>query len=126
MIYDADTSISRHTLGLVAGLFFIRLAKELSQEKFAEQAGLDYKYYQHIEAGRRPNPEMVTLLKLAKGTGLELWQLLKFDDPPPDRGRGSGETRVQGRAQDGQTADGLKDRGLGWRNYRRGAGQTRR
>jgi transcriptional regulator with XRE-family HTH domain len=59
-----------------------REASGLTQEQFAERAGLDYKYYQHVEAGRRPNPELITLLKLAKGTGRELWELLKFDDPP--------------------------------------------
>ena len=59
-----------------------RLAKGLTQEKFAERAGLDYKYYQHVEAGRRPNLGMETLIKLAKGTGRELWELLKFDDEP--------------------------------------------
>lgn len=59
-----------------------REASGLTQEQFAERAGLDYKYYQHVEAGRRPNPELITLLKLAKGTGRELWELLKFDDAP--------------------------------------------
>lgn len=60
-----------------------REASGLTQEQFAERAGLDYKYYQHVEAGRRPNPELITLLKLAKGTGRELWELLKFDDVQP-------------------------------------------
>lgn len=59
-----------------------REASGLTQEQFAERAGLDYKFYQHIEAGRKPNLGMETLLKLAKGTGRELWELLKFDTPP--------------------------------------------
>ena len=61
----------------------LRLAQGLTQEQFAERADLDPKYYQHVEAGRKPNPGMETLLKLAKGCRLELWQLLKFDDLPP-------------------------------------------
>lgn len=61
----------------------IRLAHGLTQEKFAEHAGLDYKYYQHVEAGRRPNLGLETLLKLAKGAGLELWELLNFDSDLP-------------------------------------------
>jgi transcriptional regulator with XRE-family HTH domain len=61
----------------------LRLALGLTQEQFAERAGLDYKYYQHVEAGRRQNPEMETLLKLAKGAGLELWELLNFDSDLP-------------------------------------------
>lgn len=60
----------------------VREAIGLTQEQFAERAGLDYKYYQHVEAGRKPNLGMETLLKLAKGTGLELWELLKFDAEP--------------------------------------------
>lgn len=59
----------------------LRLALGLTQEQFAERAGLDYKTYQHVEAGRRPNPEMDTLIKLAKGCGVELRQLFDFDAP---------------------------------------------
>jgi len=47
----------------------IRLARGLTQEQFAECADLDPKYYQHAEAGRKPNPGLETLLKLAKGSG---------------------------------------------------------
>jgi transcriptional regulator with XRE-family HTH domain len=60
-----------------------REASGLTQEQFAARAGLDYKYYQHIEAGRKPNLGLETLLKLAKGTGRELWELLNFNLPPP-------------------------------------------
>lgn len=60
----------------------IRLAQGLTQEQFAERADLDPKYYQHAEAGRKPNPGMDTLLKLAKGCGMELWQLLNFEKEP--------------------------------------------
>jgi transcriptional regulator with XRE-family HTH domain len=59
-----------------------REASSLTQEQFAERAGLDYKYYQHVEAGRKPNLGMETLLKLAKGTGRELWELLQFEAEP--------------------------------------------
>lgn len=59
----------------------LRLALGLTQEQFAERAGLDYKYYQHVEAGRRPNLGLETLLKLARGCGVELRQLFDFDAP---------------------------------------------
>lgn len=61
----------------------VREASGLTQEQFAERAGIDYKYYQHVEAGRKPNLGMETLLKIAKGTGLELWELLNFDSDLP-------------------------------------------
>lgn len=60
----------------------IRLARGLTQEQFAECANLDPKYYQHAEAGRKPNPELETLLKLSNACGLKLCDLLNFDIEP--------------------------------------------
>jgi len=57
----------------------LRLSLALTQEKFAERAGIDYKYYQHIEAGRKQNLTMDILNKLAAVCELELWELLRFD-----------------------------------------------
>lgn len=71
------------TKRLIARVKQIRLARGLTQEQFAELADLDPKYYQHAEAGRKPNPEMETLLKLAKGCGFPLWRLLNFDAELP-------------------------------------------
>ena len=53
----------------------LREALGLSQEAFAEKAGLGYKYYQHVESGRRRDIRLSTLEKLAKACGLELWEL---------------------------------------------------
>lgn len=55
----------------------------LTQEAFAERAGLGYKYYQSVEAGRRRDIRLSTIEKLAKACDLELWELLKVDDPLP-------------------------------------------
>ena len=54
----------------------------LSQEAFAEKAGLGYKYYQSVEAGRKRDIRLSTLEKLAKACGLELWELFNFDAAP--------------------------------------------
>ncbi len=70
------------TKRLIARVKQNRLARGLTQEQFAERADLDPKYYQHAEAGRKPNPGLETLLKLAKGCDLKLWQLLNFDSEP--------------------------------------------
>jgi transcriptional regulator with XRE-family HTH domain len=51
----------------------------LTQEAFAERAGLKYKHYQSVEAGRKPNIQFSTLIKLAEACGLEPWELLNFD-----------------------------------------------
>ncbi|MDQ5980789.1 MAG: hypothetical protein QG602_3767 [Verrucomicrobiota bacterium] len=75
--------VNETTKRLIARVKQLRVAQGLTQEQFAERADLDPKYYQHVEAGRKPNPGMDTLLKLAKGAGLELWQLFKFDHPLP-------------------------------------------
>ena len=59
-----------------------REARGLSQEAFAERAGLKYKHYQAIEAGRKSDIRFSTLEKLAKACGLELPELLDFNTTP--------------------------------------------
>lgn len=66
---------------LLARIKELREARGLSQEAFAEKAGLTYKYYQHVEAGRKRDIRLSTLVKLAKACGLELRELLDFDPP---------------------------------------------
>lgn len=66
---------------LMARVRALREAKDLTQEQFAERAGLQYKHYQAMEAGRRLNLQFVTLQKLAKGCGLNLSELFDFDAP---------------------------------------------
>ena len=63
----------------------LREAHGLSQEAFAEKAGLGYKYYQHVESGRRRDIRLSTIEKLAKACGLELWKLLNFDDDTKEK-----------------------------------------
>ncbi len=56
----------------------------LSQEAFAERAGLKYKHYQSIEAGRKVDIRLSTIAKLARASGLEPRELLDFrTDPLP-------------------------------------------
>ena len=54
----------------------LREAKALSQEAFAERAGISYKWYQAVEAGRKRELRLSTLEKFARAYGLEPWQLL--------------------------------------------------
>jgi len=42
----------------------------LTQEGVAELAGVDYKFYQAVETGRRPNVTLSTLDQIAKVYGL--------------------------------------------------------
>ena len=67
---------------LLARVKELREARGLSQEAFAEKAGLGYKYYQHVESGRRRDIRLSTLEKLAKACGLKLWELLNLDATP--------------------------------------------
>lgn len=64
---------------LVARVRQLREARALSQEAFAERAGLKYKHYQAWEAGRKIDIRFSTLEKLAKACEVELWQLLNLD-----------------------------------------------
>ncbi|MEJ1971099.1 MAG: helix-turn-helix transcriptional regulator [Lacunisphaera sp.] len=67
---------------LLARVKDIRETLGLSQEAFAERAGLAYKYYQHVEAGRKRDIRLSTLEKLAKACGLEPSELLDFKTDP--------------------------------------------
>lgn len=53
----------------------IRIKRKLRQEDVEELAGVDYKYYQKIEAGTQ-NPTIRVLYKLAKALGLKIRDLL--------------------------------------------------
>ena len=83
---------------LAARVRELRETLGLSQEAFAEKAGLKYKHYQSWEAGRKIDVRFSTLEKLAAACGIELWELLNFDalpsllaeDPPkPERAKAS-------------------------------------
>lgn len=67
---------------LMARIRELRETRGLSQEAFAERAGLKYKHYQAIEAGRKTDIRFSTLAKLAKACALEPWELLNFDSEP--------------------------------------------
>ena len=53
----------------------LRLKTGFTQEGFAEHAGISYKVYQSIEAGRRWNLRMKTVIGMAAIHGLTLPQL---------------------------------------------------
>jgi transcriptional regulator with XRE-family HTH domain len=85
---------------LLARVKELREARGLSQEAFAEKAGLGYKYYQHVEAGRRRDIRLSTIEKLAKACGLKPCELIDFDvEPsilagaPPENVSGSASNR---------------------------------
>ncbi len=67
---------------LLARVRELRETLGLSQEAFAERAGLKYKHYQAMEAGRKRDIRLSTLEKLAKACELELWELLLFENRP--------------------------------------------
>lgn len=60
----------------------IREQLGLSQEAFAERAGLKYKHYQAVEAGRKSDIRFSTLEKLAAACEMGLSDLLDFDSNP--------------------------------------------
>lgn len=59
----------------------LRLHRGLTQEAFAEEAQISYKYYQAVEAGRKIDLRLSTLERLARAHGKEVWELLL----PPGR-----------------------------------------
>lgn len=67
---------SKTFANLLRRLRELRKANGLTQEGFAELAGMSYKYYQAVEAGRKKELQFPTLERLAAAYGIELWELL--------------------------------------------------
>lgn len=63
----------------------LRNATGLTQEQYAEIAGINYKYYQDIEIGRSCELRISTLEKLSKVYGLKVYQLLSPEFPKVKR-----------------------------------------
>jgi len=82
----------------------LRRALGLSQEAFAERAGLKYKHYQALEAGRKNEFHFSTFEKLAKACGMKPWELLNFDVEPPVLA----ESKADGRAKAAPTKSARK------------------
>lgn len=61
----------------------LRQQRGWTQEQFAEASGISYKYYQAVEAGRKRDLRLSTLIRLAKAHDLAVWELLRF--PEADR-----------------------------------------
>jgi len=59
----------------------LRQRHNLTQEEFADVAGLSYKHYQQIESVRKKQLWLETVERLAAGFGLEAWELLGPDLP---------------------------------------------
>ena len=54
----------------------LRAQKDISQEKFALQIGMNRTYYASVEAGKR-NVSLRNILKIAEGLDISLSELLK-------------------------------------------------
>ncbi len=67
---------------LLARIRELREAHGLTQESFAERAGLTYKHYQQVESGRKFDIRLSTLIKMAEGLGLKLTELVDFEAAP--------------------------------------------
>jgi transcriptional regulator with XRE-family HTH domain len=75
---------------LCANLRNLRLRRGLTQEMLAERAGLTYRHYQDIEAGRRPGLQVATVDRLAAALGETSSRLLeagRYAKPEAKRGR---------------------------------------
>jgi transcriptional regulator with XRE-family HTH domain len=67
----------------------LRAQAGLTQQELATRAGLSIALVVSLEQGRRNNPRLDTLRKLAKGLGCTAGQLIG-DEPPPRRRGGKG------------------------------------
>ena len=60
----------------------LRLGLGLTQLALAEKTGLDYKYYQDLEAGRLTGITLATIERLADALDAEVWKLFHPDIIP--------------------------------------------
>lgn len=61
---------------LAKRLYSLRSQHGLTQESFAEKAGISYKYYQAIEEGRRVDLRLSTLTRLAEAHHITISELI--------------------------------------------------
>jgi transcriptional regulator with XRE-family HTH domain len=66
---------------LLVRLRQLRKIHGLTQEAFAEISGISYKYYQHVEAGRKSELRLSTIERIARAYGIEVYQLLAPELP---------------------------------------------
>lgn len=59
----------------------LRLQADITQEAYAEMAGMNYKYYQAIESGRKKEIRLSTIEKIAQSYGLEIYELFAPELP---------------------------------------------
>jgi transcriptional regulator with XRE-family HTH domain len=66
---------------LCRNLVILRERHNLSQEQAATLTGMEYKYYQHVEAGRKTRVRLDTLDKIAHAYGLSGFELISPEPP---------------------------------------------
>ena len=62
-------------------LRLLRNAAAFTQEAFAEKLGLDYKFYQDLESGRKKYIRLDTIERIAQNCKMPVWEFLK----PPSK-----------------------------------------
>ena len=73
-------------LALIASrLRELRLRHGLTQQEFAEVAGVGFKFYQQLESGRKKQIWLETVERIAAPYGLEAWQFIAPNLPKNTR-----------------------------------------
>ena len=85
-----DAEAARVSDHLAAAKFFgerlreLRQRHALTQEQAAALCGMEYKYYQMVEWGRK-NLRLDTMARIAGAYQLEIWDLVQHKGLPPSR-----------------------------------------
>lgn len=64
------------TARIAHNLYAFRVRKQLTQSELAALSGVHRNTINRLELGRQKNPTLGTLLLLAEGLGITLWELL--------------------------------------------------
>lgn len=82
ILFDLNDALS---FSLAEKLKHLRSASGMTQEAVAELASLSYKHYQSLEAGRKTDIRLSSLVRIAEAYGLDCWELLHPESPEPRR-----------------------------------------
>lgn len=59
----------------------LRVSAKLTQEEFSECSGISYKFYQHIESGRKKLLRVDTIERVCAAYDIALWQFFSTKIP---------------------------------------------
>ncbi len=78
--YIIDTEVERRMETGMNKIKRIRIRQNLTQQQLSERSGLSQAYINELERGRKVNPSIIVLDKLATGLSVDITELLEGEN----------------------------------------------